>query len=276
MKTTATIERPRNELWESLELMCIFGLRDGYYACEAKKLNITSAGVKVSTVFGRHEAERLNRNVTLLVMDDNYVTNLPLEIADVFPNLLKLQVKNANLHFLARKNFNGLAELLDLNLSHNRIWHIPQSAFLDLLELQVLNLDFNQIRALSDNAFVNLLKLREIYLEGNVIDVLNVDVFRNNRNLQIADFDKNRIYKIHGDLFIFLTNIQSFYLFENNCIRDNFYRSTAAAKIEFFNKVKTCCNGTFPGQFYTLITKLSVNVCKLLTTVGDYKSGNLQ
>nr|XP_060614551.1 toll-like receptor 5 [Anolis sagrei ordinatus] len=83
--------------------------------------------------------------------------------------------------------FQGLEELVGLNLSSNRIRSVPQHLLQPLYSLQRLDLSDNLLHMLPEWAFDGLTSLRDLSLSGNPLVTLSTSLFQPLEHLQSLD-----------------------------------------------------------------------------------------
>jgi Leucine rich repeat len=100
----------------------------------------------------------LNRDATVKGLEffgNINIVHLPVNVKEIFPNLLGFGAGNCSIRIVARENFQGLVKLKELLLFENFIEKIPSNVFDDLTSLEFINLGlFVLIKCLC--CFVNL------------------------------------------------------------------------------------------------------------------------
>jgi Leucine-rich repeat (LRR) protein len=82
-----------------------------------------------------------NETIRALTFEQNWnIFYLPVEIAEVFPNLEAYSAWDCSLETVSNKNFKNLTRLMVLNLSNNKIATIEMDTFEDLAGLRELHL----------------------------------------------------------------------------------------------------------------------------------------
>lgn len=79
---------------------------------------------------------------------------------------------------MADDNFRGQDNLIELDLSGNKLERFPSAVFQYLTSLKILNLANNYIQELVQRMFFKLSKLTYLDLSYNPLDLLPPDVFR--------------------------------------------------------------------------------------------------
>lgn len=177
--------------------------------------------VKVSSVYGEHNASMTNDNV--MVFSNVYTkTNfLPNGLAKIFPHLERFYVASSRLKFISRKNFIGFKKLKTLDLRYNEIESIPDDAFLDLFNVEVLTISGNLIKKLPLNAFVSMMELKYFDASDNEIKEFDDEMLSQNSQLEEILLENNKIKRIQSN-FAKFKDIGFIDLRDNDCI-DSFY-----------------------------------------------------
>lgn len=118
----------------------------------------------------------------------------------------------------------GIQNIVQLDLSNNKLTIIPNNAFSFMPNLQVINLDHNQITTIEPLAFNNLKQLQQLFLDhnklqkisielahlffltklglaNNLIEKIATNAFRDLWRLEIVDLSHNRLVGLPDDLF---------------------------------------------------------------------------
>ncbi|KAK9496756.1 hypothetical protein O3M35_013038 [Rhynocoris fuscipes] len=133
-------------------------------------------------------------NLNILKINHNSLTKLPQEINSLF-NLRILHAHDNKIDAIYSGTFLGEVhhQLIEINLSFNKIKKIPTNTFVDLNELIEINLSDNQITVLEEGAFANLHKLTKLNLRGNQMINMNAEVFQNLPSLECLDMAYNSL-----------------------------------------------------------------------------------
>ena len=167
-----------------------------------------------------------------LYLDQNRLTDLPLELFADLSNLQELRLKNnqltdlpdgllAGLQSLKRLDLSdnqlaelpqglvaGLSNLEELHLSNNRLTGIPPRAFVGLSGLQQLHLDRNGLSELPAGLFVDLSRLKELYLSHNHLTELPTGLLSGLSTLELLQLEGNRLISLAEDEFAGLANLK--------------------------------------------------------------------
>lgn len=88
------------------------------------------------------------------------------------PNLMELQLSNNKLHTITKEMFFGAEHLRVLNLRNNAIENIEDDSF-NLPDLKIVELGYNKLKTISSKLFTEPPGIVKIDLEGNLMD--NID-----------------------------------------------------------------------------------------------------
>lgn len=94
-----------------------------------------------------------------------------------------------------------LRQLLEADLSHNKIVTISNKAFSSQVNLKHLRLESNKISQVNNLTFYGLRQLEVISLRGNIIEALPDDLFEYCPKLKEIDLSQNRIADIQPTAF---------------------------------------------------------------------------
>ena len=140
---------------------------------------------------------------------------LPVDIVNSFPNVAKISIYKASLKTIAKKNFHGLNELRQLDLSYNQISSIDEDTFDDLTKIFSIDLDHNQLTSLPPKIFSKLLTLDTLHLNGNHLTVLDAGIFKNNLNLALLFVHENNLTTFASGTFDSLTKMRQIWFHKN-------------------------------------------------------------
>ncbi|CAL1532335.1 unnamed protein product [Lymnaea stagnalis] len=117
-----------------------------------------------------------------------------------FPNLEQLDLSMNEIMTISPGTFNGLNELLFLNLSHNRLSTID-GIFSSLLNLKTLDLSVNNLKELPANAFSNQSALTYLKLDGNPLKNLYSSSFRGLQSMKELRARDCSLFQVDKDVF---------------------------------------------------------------------------
>lgn len=156
-------------------------------------------------------------NITSLRIHQQPTLFLPQNLAERFPYLSEMSVIESGLYEIDFSVFEGL-DLLNLNLTKNKIREVPVDTFVDLENLQELDLSFNKIHTLNDDVFAGLKNLQKLYLNNNFLLTIKVELVKSLKNLSGLFLHGNQLKFIGATLLTPLTSLESVDLSGNVCI----------------------------------------------------------
>ncbi|EDW91002.2 chaoptin [Drosophila yakuba] len=134
--------------------------------------------------------------VQRLKLQNNGISQPPMEAVSVMSTLQYLYLENNNITTLDRSAFGKLPVLFELNLYGNQVKDISKRAFEGLLQLLTLNLSSNGIQTLQNDIFIGLPSLRNLDLSFNFLTKLDNKtngVLDDLLSLETLDLSHNRI-----------------------------------------------------------------------------------
>ena len=119
-----------------------------------------------------------------------------------FENLTDLQVLNLSGNSLDENwikpgIFDGLRNLILLDLSSNHISKVDAKLFVELASLQVLSLDHNQIHTIASNSFASQINLHILLLSHNQLESLHHQTLTGLAVLSSISLDHNKLHSLH-------------------------------------------------------------------------------
>nr|XP_045608934.1 uncharacterized protein LOC123764806 [Procambarus clarkii] len=134
-------------------------------------------------------------------------------------NLQKVWLNFCNLKHLDGGAFNMLANLVELDLSHNLLRSVPSAALSDVSGLRELRLAFNTISSLPEAAFTPTPDLVRLDISHNVVEVVHKRAFRGLTRLEVLKLSVNKLMTLHADMVVPLVAIHELHLDGNpwNC-----------------------------------------------------------
>ncbi|KAG5667985.1 hypothetical protein PVAND_015942 [Polypedilum vanderplanki] len=161
------------QISNSVDINCQFHI-DEYdtigqiYSCTVQiNLGIKSQNISIDEIHGTHQNDMNNNKVLGFTAKDKNLQYLPVNLSEMFKNLIALRIRLG------------------------RLKEIHKSDFEKLLKLKYLNLDLNDIEVLEENLFENNKMLEIIWFEGNQIKSIDSEVFNNLPNLKDLDLSGN-------------------------------------------------------------------------------------
>lgn len=144
-----------------------------------------------------------------LRLGQNKITNIG-GISLKLSQLRRLDLSHNNIVDIPKNAFEGVENLISLNLSNNHhLAPMPSSLINTLTKLQVFDLSNVGLRTIQSELFSKSPNLRTIYLRNNKISELSDATFNNLRNLTTVDLSYNNIMTIRPGTFINAMNIRS-------------------------------------------------------------------
>lgn len=151
----------------------------------------------------------LENSLMELKLSQNKITNIG-NISLRLTNLRRLDLSHNNIVDIPKNAFEGVENLVYLNLSNNHhLAPMPVSIINSLTKLQTFDLSNVGLRNIQPDLFSKSPNLRSIYLKNNKISELTDATFNNLRNLTTVDLSYNSIMSIRPGAFINAMNIRS-------------------------------------------------------------------
>ena len=136
-------------------------------------------------------------------------------------NLIKSQLEqlifeNNSLRLLNDYTFDGLTQLMVLNVAYNELASLQVGLFDDLVQLVELNLYKNSLETLDIGVFRSLGNLRLLVLSSNNLSTLTTDLFKNLTLLETLDIGQNNLVALPVGVFRHLEELKDLYLEHNS------------------------------------------------------------
>lgn len=131
-------------------------------------------------------------------------------------NLINLQLSYNKLHNLPRNAFQGLESLKKLDLSHNKIRTVSFQVFKETLNLEYLDLSYNEFGTILDNFFITNPNIKTLLINNNIMDKLTMNSLQGLFNLHTLDLSNNRITSIDRNAFFSLGELKYLNLKNNH------------------------------------------------------------
>lgn len=150
-------------------------------------------------------------NLRTLNLDYNQLASVPLELP---LSIKELYLRGNHLEQLSRGVFNGISQMLVLDLSANRLKSkgLLRDSLLNATHLESLNLEGNKLKQVPQN-LPNSLKT--LNLEGNLISSVKKASFLNLNNLEHLGLARNTIFKVSTGAFKTLPTLHQLDLCHN-------------------------------------------------------------
>ncbi|TMS36901.1 hypothetical protein L596_003961 [Steinernema carpocapsae] len=125
-------------------------------------------------------------------------------------DLVELDLSDNRITYLGADAFKGMTSLMVLRLSHNQISKLHNNPFHDDLgmELHKLYLDYNTIEKLPDHIFEGLTKLKTLVLDGNSGIRITKELFKGLDSLEKLSLDYCDLQRLPPDVFSYLINLK--------------------------------------------------------------------
>ncbi|TDG96645.1 hypothetical protein EPR50_G00230940 [Perca flavescens] len=136
-------------------------------------------------------------NLRTLNLDHNQLTSVPLGLP---LSIKELYLKGNLIEHFRGGAFNGVSELLRLDLSANRLTNkgLLRESLLNATHLESLNLDGNRLKQVPRHL---PLSLKTLNLEGNLITSIKKVAFGTLKNLEHLGLARNKIFKVAPGAF---------------------------------------------------------------------------
>lgn len=132
-----------------MEIKCVGSTEPFGYRCLAEYIKITERGTLIKSVKCVHEKFKTNMSVQRLVFKNSTIEFFPRNLHRVFPNLTHLSISRCGLKEVIRKDLEGLENLIELDLSCNKLKSLPEDLFADMKSLHTIHFYNNELECLS-------------------------------------------------------------------------------------------------------------------------------
>lgn len=156
-------------------------------------------------------AFRSMKELKFLTLSDNKLRSVPAATRNL-PNLIELDLSKNKINALHCDNFANITKLQRLKLSANSISALPSCVFKDVTKLQVLKLQNNSISQLNGAFKMYLPNLKQLHLNSNKLEAINQGEFGGLRSLQNLSLHSNQIKKLKTGSFLGLKNLTDIHL----------------------------------------------------------------
>lgn len=188
--------------------------------------------------------------------------------------LLNLNLSFNKLSILSAKYFKYMIKLKILDLSFNKIFKLEQDVFKVNLNLEVLDLKENGLKNLHVDCFKGLFRLEYLNLSGNFLVYLEENLFSDLKSLIDLDLSNNRLKNIGPNTFISMEYLLNLNLaqncrliFEQNSLKGlNLLKNLKFSFSVFLNKT----------NLYSISSSLRPNIYKNVNEMVYYESINIQ
>lgn len=191
-------------------------------------------------------------NVTSIVYYQRHDADAFVAIFANQPQLLELDLSRNRIIDLPRTAFTRLPRLRCLNLAHNQLSIIPFQVFHALESLEHLDMANNRLVSILDNFFIGNTALRVLNLRNNTIETLSKNSLYGLERLTHLDLSDNQLLSIDRNAFDSLTALRVLNVGRNNLTvlpTILFYRLHQLQYVNLSrNNFKIIPNGLFASQ----------------------------
>lgn len=156
-----------------LSLRCGFSSNVEYHAigspyrCEVNNLTVTSDDHVVSEVTGKHESEKKNSDVKLVLFQEQNLPNFPDDIHKFFTNVEGLIIDDSSLKSISKTDLVNFPKLKLLVITNNKIDKIENDLFEGCPDIEYLVFKNNYTKHIGREILSSLLKLKIANFERN-------------------------------------------------------------------------------------------------------------
>ena len=136
----------------AFELKCTFSMKTDY-SCDVHSLKIDEPHTIISIVSGTHFPDLGNSDVKFVGINDQNIKFLPINFAQHFANLRRIQVTKSQLEYITKNDFLGLTQLTHINIENNKLKELPCGVFDTNKRLQQLHFEENSLNKIGKNIF---------------------------------------------------------------------------------------------------------------------------
>lgn len=174
-----------------------------------------------------------SQKVTKFVVANQNMEFFPINIAEVFPSLQKVEVTSSNL----RKISSFIGQNLEwIKITGNKVEKIDENSFVDSIMLSYIDISNNGITKIPKKLFENNLDLLEVNFSYNQLETINWAMFTIMTMLQTVDLSFNKLKQI--DWSQLSTDLEVIDLTGNECINMKY---SADVKDKFMDAINNKC-----------------------------------
>lgn len=141
-------------------------------------------------------------------------------------NLQKLYLRNCRLGQIDDKAFEGLTNLIELDLSHNLLTSVPAATFQYITSLRDLTLASNPIQKIESHAFGNILSLTKLDVSHCDLQSISATAFENLEALHSLKLSGNKLSELRSKTVETLSKLHWVELHDNPWLCDCRLRAT--------------------------------------------------
>ena len=198
-------------------------------------------------------------NLQILNLRNNPLERLPSTFFDGLNQLIILNL-HANRLVQLSSGLSKLTNLTQLNFGHNLLTNSSLNPLVTLTSLTMLNLNNNQLTQIT-NQFSLLTNLNDLTLNDNQITHIDTDAFINNTNLISLDLTANPI-KLTYEHFSYLTGLQELFISASSINHQNRLLLTQMPELVVME---------YTDESGKTIATILINVYKLIKHQSKYK-----
>lgn len=141
-------------------------------------------------------------------------------------NLQKLYLRNCRLGQIDDKAFEGLTNLIELDLSHNLLTSVPAATFQYITSLRDLTVASNPIQKIESHAFSNILSLTKLDVSHCDLQSISASAFENLDSLHSLKLNGNKLSELREKTVETLSKLHWVELHDNPWMCDCRLRAT--------------------------------------------------
>lgn len=196
--------------------------------------------------------------------ENHFISNmsqlLPIDVVDVFPNIVTYTFINAGVPEISLDNFRNLVALEVITLNGNEIVTVQWDTFNHTTSLRELNLSDNKISFLNENILASVQKLEKFWIANNFLSN-NFPKSRYSPLLIEINLSHNRITEIRDNIFQTCNDLEIIILSLNEIIflnSDNFLNKPNLMSVDLTGNI--CIDKVFNGSNGTRFTTDDLNI----------------
>lgn len=177
--------------------------------CNDDKLQTSCSGAALQVV-----PIQLNPELKHINLSHNKISSVHYTL-EIYANLITLDVSHNRIQKLGSLNFMSQGYMKTLNVSNNMVENLQKDVFKGLASLEVLDLSSNYIEDISIYAFSDLPLLEILLLTDNRLVSFDSDVFKHQTNLRVLHLDENQLLEIPIDNLVYTKKLETLSLSKN-------------------------------------------------------------
>lgn len=233
-----------------LKCQCLNNL---YVYCDNQEILDDSLDDIVST---------MPKTTTYIDLSDNLLTKIQSNIFLRFNDLLDVDLSNNRVENISLGVFKNLPSLQKIHLHGNELTRLHNDSFYNLRFLKEVNLHNNQISAIDMCAFSHVPLLQKVNLNNNIISNLTANCLLNFKHVKHLDMSYNEISVIADGAFSKLVNLTTLSLSHNQISSISVANLQGLSALENlhldFNNIKILNRYTF-DHFRTKLKRLTLS-----------------